>query len=150
MKIPTKKEVKELGMVFTPTKIVKRMCDLIPKDIWDDITKTFLEPTCVDCLTEFWNGKNWKPISQYNENDYVLVFDGVGSKLEKPLNYIKVKSNENLYTFEGKKLNMSLSKEHRVLFYDRLNKVKLKELTAEQVFEKYYKDSNHFLLSFFI
>lgn len=44
--IKSKKRVKDYGEVFTPEWIVKDMCDLIPKEIWDDITRTFLEPSC--------------------------------------------------------------------------------------------------------
>lgn len=34
------------GEVFTPDWMVKKMCDEIPKEMWEDITKTFLEPAC--------------------------------------------------------------------------------------------------------
>lgn len=44
--IKSKKRVKERGEVFTNEREVKAMCDLIPLDIWKDITKTFLEPSC--------------------------------------------------------------------------------------------------------
>lgn len=45
--IKSKKRVKERGEVFTAEREVKAMCDLIPEDeIWSDITKTFLEPSC--------------------------------------------------------------------------------------------------------
>lgn len=38
--------VRDLGEVFTPRKIVRDMCNLIPKEIWKDIDTTFLEPSC--------------------------------------------------------------------------------------------------------
>ena len=44
--IKSKARVKERGEVFTAEREVKAMCDLIPEDIWRDITKTFLEPAC--------------------------------------------------------------------------------------------------------
>lgn len=44
--IKSKKRVKEKGEVFTNEREVKSMCDLIPKDIWNNIDSTFLEPTC--------------------------------------------------------------------------------------------------------
>lgn len=43
-----KERIKKYGEVFTPVKIVKKMCDLIPQDIWEDTNKTFFEPTCGD------------------------------------------------------------------------------------------------------
>lgn len=44
--IKSKKRVKEFAEVFTADKEVKAMCDLIPKDIWENIESTFLEPAC--------------------------------------------------------------------------------------------------------
>lgn len=44
--IKSKKRVKDFAEVFTNEREVKAMCDLIPSDIWQDITKTFLEPAC--------------------------------------------------------------------------------------------------------
>ena len=38
--------VRDLGEVFTPARVVKSMCNLIPKDIWDHVDTTFLEPSC--------------------------------------------------------------------------------------------------------
>lgn len=45
-RIKSKARVKERGEVFTDEREVKAMCDLIPEEVWQDITKTFLEPTC--------------------------------------------------------------------------------------------------------
>lgn len=103
-----------------------------------------LEPCCVDYETEFFNGAIWKGISDYRQGEKVLVYDGTGSILEVPSQYIKIKSDEDLYYFEGKKLNMALSKEHRVLFYNRNNMSSLEELPATEVFKKYFSDSNGF------
>jgi len=44
--IKSKKRVKDFAEVYTPSFIVKDMCDLIPKEIWEDIESTFLEPAC--------------------------------------------------------------------------------------------------------
>lgn len=45
--IKSKTRVKERGEVFTAEREVKAICDLIPEnEIWADITKTFLEPSC--------------------------------------------------------------------------------------------------------
>lgn len=44
--IKSKVRVKERGEVFTAEREVKAMCDLIPDNIWRDISKTFLEPAC--------------------------------------------------------------------------------------------------------
>ena len=44
--IKSKKRVKDFAEVYTPQFIVKDMCDLIPKETWDNIESTFLEPAC--------------------------------------------------------------------------------------------------------
>lgn len=44
--IKSKKRVKEFAEVYTNEREVKAMCDLIPKEIWDNIESTFLEPAC--------------------------------------------------------------------------------------------------------
>ncbi len=42
----SKERIKDFGEVFTPTRIVKDMCDQIPQEIWQNIESTFLEPAC--------------------------------------------------------------------------------------------------------
>ena len=40
------KRVRDIGEVFTPARVVRDMCNLIPKDVWQRIDATFLEPAC--------------------------------------------------------------------------------------------------------
>ncbi len=139
--IKSKERVKNQGEVFTNKRGVNAMIDLLPNMTID---MTFLEPTCVDCETEYFNGETWKPISQYTLGEKVLIFNGTGSELCLPLKYMKVKTNENFYIFEGQKLNMALSKEHTVLYYQRGDSGHIKKERAESVFNKYERDSNGF------
>lgn len=44
--IKSKERVKEHAEVFTPSWLVKDMCDTIPSEIWENIESTFLEPAC--------------------------------------------------------------------------------------------------------
>lgn len=44
--IKSKKRVRDFAEVFTAEREVKAMCDIIPKEVWDNIESTFLEPTC--------------------------------------------------------------------------------------------------------
>ena len=44
--IKSKQRVKEFAEVFTAEREVKAMCDLIPQEVWENITSTFLEPAC--------------------------------------------------------------------------------------------------------
>lgn len=43
--IKSKRRVRDFAEVYTPSRIVKEMCDLIPADKWT-IESTFLEPAC--------------------------------------------------------------------------------------------------------
>ncbi len=40
--------VKETAEVFTPTPLVQEMLDNLPQDLFEDSTKTFLDPSCGD------------------------------------------------------------------------------------------------------
>lgn len=71
---------------------------------------------CVDCDTEFFNGHQWKKISNYNEDDMVLQYNDDGSaELVKPIDYI-AQPTEYLYNFETPKLNMCLSEGHECYY----------------------------------
>jgi len=40
--------VKATGEVFTPTKLVQKVLDSLPQELFKDSTKTFCDPTCGD------------------------------------------------------------------------------------------------------
>jgi hypothetical protein len=42
----SKQRVKDFGEVFTAEREVKAMCDLVPSEVWENITSKFLEPSC--------------------------------------------------------------------------------------------------------
>ena len=41
-----KEKIKKFGEVFTPPELVNEMLDKLPKDLWLDKTKTWLDPAC--------------------------------------------------------------------------------------------------------
>jgi hypothetical protein len=43
-----KLRVKETAEVFTPTPLVQEMLDNLPQELFEDPTKTFLDPSCGD------------------------------------------------------------------------------------------------------
>jgi hypothetical protein len=43
-----KLRVKETAEVFTPTTLVQEMLDNLPQELFEDSTKTFLDPSCGD------------------------------------------------------------------------------------------------------
>lgn len=74
---------------------------------------------CVDCDTEFFNGKEWKKISEYISGDKVLQWDSTGkAKLVNPLAYIKSPC-EYLYHFETDNgINQTVCEQHRIVYLD--------------------------------
>lgn len=93
-------------------------------------------PGCVDSKTEFFNGKEWKSIADWQDGEQVLQFDPDTNKAElvHPLRYIKEPCSM-MYHFETKYgINQTLSPEHRVLYYKHIKK-NGKKLWNEQVFE---------------
>ena len=43
-----KLRVKETAEVFTPTPLVQEMLDNLPQELFEDVSKTFLDPSCGD------------------------------------------------------------------------------------------------------
>ena len=85
---------------------------------------------CVDCDTEFFNGTEWKKMSDYIQGERVLQYNSDGTaNLVNPLAYIKNKCNY-LWEFSGRYgLDQCLSDNHNVVYttktlYNKDNKVK--------------------------
>lgn len=77
---------------------------------------------CVDGDTEYFNGTEWKPISQYNilSGEKVMQYDFVNNKpiIDIPLAFINIQiKDEPMFNFydESDNLVMCLSKEHNVI-----------------------------------
>ena len=76
---------------------------------------------CVDKDTEFFNGHEWKKISEYNENDMVLQYNIKNSKAElvKPYAYIKLPETRwILIKNKYGKIIQQLSPDHIVTIFD--------------------------------
>ena len=79
---------------------------------------------CVDADTEYFNGTEWKRIADYTEGDKVLEYDidNDTAILSTPEVYVKIPC-DTLYEIGGHKaMQMCLSPEHNVLWYDKKNK----------------------------
>lgn len=79
---------------------------------------------CVDAETEFFNGKEWKKISEYEKGDLVLQYNSDGTaSLVEPLKYIK-RESKGMYHIKNKYgLDMMLSPDHRnVTFWNKNSK----------------------------
>lgn len=98
---------------------------------------------CVDCDTEFFNGVEWKKISEYNENDKVLIYRPDGTAvLETPERYIKLPET-HLWEVETKYgLSMCLCPEHNVYYIT--SKGNLYHKTFAEVKEQHERRSDGF------
>lgn len=89
---------------------------------------------CVDKDTEYFNGSEWKKISDYKEGEKVLQYDtktGVAS-LVTPIRYIK-EPCDSFNIFKTKYgIDMWVSDEHRVLY--KTKKGDIKEISAKDLF----------------
>ena len=95
---------------------------------------------CVDCDTEFFNGKEWKPISKYVDGDYVLQYNKNGqADLVKPVRYIKQKA-DTLYHMYNKthSVDQVLSLNHNVVYRGWKNE--LKEDKFSNIIENHNKN----------
>lgn len=111
-------------------------------------------PGCVDRETEFFNGKEWKSIAEW-DNEPVLQFDVETNEasLVMPIRYIKEPCNK-MYHFETKYgIDQTLSAEHRVLYYTKTHKNGIevrskmpKEISAEKMAE--LQNNGHFYGAF--
>lgn len=122
-------------------------CNLISKNliVYDRLSAANFNgfilgtPGCVDKDTEYFNGKEWKPISEYTQGEKVLQYDTVSNEasLVVPQRYIKEKCDK-MYHFETTRgIDQTLSSEHRVIYYDRDTHnggfSKAKEMYAEEL-----------------
>ena len=87
---------------------------------------------CVDAETEFFNGKCWKKISEYAEDDLVLQYNEDGSaNLVKPYRYIN-EPCDMMYHFETKYgIDQTLTPDHRNVVISP--KGKMHEFTTEEI-----------------
>lgn len=104
---------------------------------------------CVDCDTEYFNGTEWKKISEYNSTDKVLQYTESGkAELVEPLNYIKQKS-DYLWHFETKYgLNQTLSDNHNVYYVTSKGNLYHKEFKDIRLSHKEHPFSGRFISAF--
>lgn len=80
---------------------------------------------CVDAETEFFNGEQWKKISEYREGDRVLQYNADGSAtLVYPEAYIKKpESKMTLIQTKTGSVNQCLSDEHNIIYRTSKNNI---------------------------
>ena len=103
---------------------------------------------CVDCDTEYFNGKEWKRIADYKDGEQVLQYNEDGSaNLVYPSKYVKLPEN-TLYHFATKYgTDQCLSLGHRVVY--RTSKGNLRVKPFENVLEDHNNCKSGFTGKFY-
>lgn len=98
---------------------------------------------CVDAETEYFDGRQWKPICDFTNKDKVLQYNKDGTtSLVKPIAYIKAPCDE-MWHFETKYgLNQTLSDEHNVVYIT--SKGNLAEKPMAELVDMHKSASNGF------
>lgn len=93
---------------------------------------------CVDSETEYFNGREWKKISEYKQGEKVLQYNSDGTAtLVKPLDFIKNRV-DYFYQIRTKYgIDQMVSPEHRVIYLSKADNIM--ELTAEELFNEVSK-----------
>lgn len=96
---------------------------------------------CVDCDTEFFDGKKWKKISDYKYGDMVLQYNLDGSaNMVYPNRYIKVPC-DNLNLLKTKYgVNQCICDDHRIVYQTSKGNLNIKKCSEVK---EMYKNSKH-------
>lgn len=80
---------------------------------------------CVDCDTEYFNGREWKRIADYTKGEKVLQYnsDGTASLVEPERYYVA--DADMLWQVYSQRLEMCVSDGHRVVYYTTSKNPKL-------------------------
>ena len=93
---------------------------------------------CVDKDTEFFNGSEWKKISDYQDGDMVLQYTEDGkAELVRPNAYIKLPC-DTMYLFRNNEISQMLSDDHNMIFDDHNKLLEMK--TSD--FVKFFNDNS--------
>lgn len=87
---------------------------------------------CVSADTEYFNGRGWKPISEYEEGDLVLEYTQDGeAKLVEPLKYHKYPAEYLWHIKSAYGVDQMVSDEHNLVYLtskDNLNKISVEDM----------------------
>lgn len=91
---------------------------------------------CLDKNTEYFNGKKWKKINEFTNEEKVLQYNLNGTAtLEKPLKYIKQPCQDFL-CYKSKSLDMVITENHDLVYMAKKNIIKKSALEVSKIHEK--------------
>lgn len=96
---------------------IKPLDNELIKIFYGTLTVLSGRPGCVDCETEFFDGKRWKSISEYQKGDKVLQYNADGTaSLVYPEQYHKYPCEEFWELKSSHGINQMLSDEHNIVY----------------------------------
>ena len=96
---------------------IKPLDNELGKLFYGTLTILSGRPGCVDSETEYFNGKRWKKISEYEEGDKVLQYNPDGTaNLVYPEQYHKYHCNKFWKLKSSHGINQMLSDEHNLVY----------------------------------
>ena len=108
--------------------------DYFTKGFEVGVTLLVANTNCVDCDTEYFNGYEWKKISQYSEGDKVLQYTTDGkAELVYPQKYHKTECDKLTLFRNGRgSINQCLSDNHNFVYQNKhtgnIEKIKFGEI----------------------
>lgn len=97
---------------------------------------------CVDKDTEFFNGKTWKPISEYEQGEKVLIYnEDRTASLETPLEFIK-QPCEELVRFHNTRIDQCLSLDHTCVYLSSKRNLVKRQLS--NIIQRHSENKNGF------
>lgn len=106
---------------------IKELDAELMKLFYGTLTIVSGKPGCVDKETEFFNGTQWKKISEYQPGDKVLQYSADGtSSLVYPIKYHKYPCNTFYHLKTQKGMDQMLSPDHNVVYITSKGNLKKK------------------------
>ena len=97
---------------------------------------TIYDFCCVSGDTEYFNGKEWKPIKDYVEGDKVLQYNEDGTAtLVSPIEYIHYESDSPFYEYNSADISCCQTGNHDVVYKDDngIHKIKQEEILSKDL-----------------
>ena len=117
---------KDLGAFYTPAPYCEKASELVMKAVErvPEGNDYIILDRCVDEETEYFNGKEWKKIKDYQNGESVLTWYSDGhAEVELPKRYINKPADEPFFHYVSNTLDMCLSGSHNIV-YEVAHKVK--------------------------
>ena len=132
------KEVPKIHPAQKPVKTLKKLIETFTDE--GDIV---IDP-CVDSETEYFNGCEWKKISEYSDEENVLIFDmnTKEARLEKPQRFLKQRYEKEFVHYSSYGIDIMATPDHNIVNYNTVGNLR------KTVFSEIIKDNEEKVMGF--